>query len=71
MSTTWPAAAPQRKSAGPSTAASRTSRPRRKARKPTAAKPRLAKPTSAWNGLFSQPMKRAAMSPKKMWNTAL
>ena len=45
--------------------------PAAKARKPTAAKPRLAKPTSAWNGLFSQPMKCAAMSPKKMWNTAL
>jgi uncharacterized protein involved in copper resistance len=29
-------------------------------------KPRLANPTSAWNGLSSQPMKRAVISPKKV-----
>jgi hypothetical protein len=33
--------------------------------------PRLANPTSAWKGLFSQPMNFAAMSPKKTWNTKL
>ena len=33
--------------------------------KATAAKPRLAMPTSNWNGLSAQPMKAAAIFPKK------
>src|SRR5215813_7422826 len=53
------------------TAAVRMSKLPRNARSPTIAKPRLAKPTSLWNGLGAQPMKRAVASPKKTCSTKL
>jgi hypothetical protein len=55
----------------PTIAASLRSKLRRKARKPTAANPKLVKLTSAYNGLFPQPMKLGAISPKKVCLTKL
>ena len=65
------AAAPQRKQAGPTMAASRKSKLPPNASNPTTAKPRLAKPTSNWKGLSSHPMKPAASYPKKTCKTKL
>ena len=59
------------KIAEPRIAARRRSKLPNAAMKPSAEKPRLAVPTSNWNGLSAQPMNAAAISPKKMWNTAL
>ena len=61
-----PPAAPQRKQAGPTTAASRMSKLPLNANSPSTAKPRLAKPTSSWKGLSSQPMKLAANSSARV-----
>src|SRR5262249_42121127 len=66
-----PPAAPQRKQAGPTMAASRKSKLPLNASNPTSAKPRLAKPTSNWKGLSSHPMNPAASFPKKTCKTKL
>jgi len=63
--------APTRKHAGPTIAARRTGASPRDAMKPTTAKPRLASPTSVWNGLSAQPMKRAVEAPKNTCITKL